>query len=176
MQILIVALLPKEIEGEVINLSRKYHPKLFGGKELPPHFTLVPPIPIIADLSSIKSSLQQTIEQIRFFNIEIDGIGTFTKNKNVVFYHVVPSKELDNLHRQINKSVSRLVDRQFISRLLFRSHITLAKKMSDEDLQYILSDLGDFHPQHEFNLHEIGLYVLEEPKMFWKLVDRYHLG
>lgn len=175
MQILIVALLPKEIECEVINLSKKYHPKLFSGKDLPPHFTLVMPISIIADLSSIKSNLQQTIEQIRSFNIAIDGIGTFTKNKNVVFYHIVPSKELDNLHRQINKSINQLVDQKSTSHLPFKPHITLAKKMSDEDLQYILSDLDDFHPQHEFNLREIGLYVLEEPKMFWKLAGRYRL-
>ncbi|EKD22963.1 MAG: hypothetical protein ACD_83C00146G0001 [uncultured bacterium] len=47
--------------------------------------------------------------------------------------------------------------------------------MNDDDLRRIMSDLKDFYPKHEFNLREIGLYVLEEPKMFWKQVSSYYL-
>lgn len=175
MQILIVALLPAKITQEILDLSAKYHPKLFGGKELPPHFSLVPPIPIIADLASVRSSLQETISQLKSFPITTRGIGTFTENKNVIFYQIVESVDLNNLHRQINSCLNNLVDRRQISRLPFQPHITFAKKMTDKNLKQILNDLSNFSPKHIFELMEIGLFALDGHERFWRLANRFNL-
>lgn len=176
MQILVVALLPKKISQEILSLSTRYHPKLFGGKELPPHFTLVPPISIVADLTSIQLNLQETIGQLKSFPITIDGINTFTGRKNVIFYQILESDNLNNLHLQINCCLNNLVDQQQISQLPFQPHITFAKKMTDENLKQILSDLRNFSAKHVFELTEIELFVLDENERLWRLANRFNLS
>lgn len=175
MQILIVALLPKDLEAEICGLSRKYHPHLFAAKELPPHFTLVPPILIKSTISAFRVSLRETIRKIESFLITIDGIGTFENRKNVIFYRVINSADLNHLHSQINDCLNDLVDQRSVSKLPFHPHITFAKKMTDNNLQRIKIELKDFRPYHKFNLKTIGIFAMAEKGKFWRLIEKIEL-
>ena len=175
MQILVVALLSREVEAEVRRISFKYQPQLYEGKELPPHITLMPPADLIGKLADVEQALDQVVKNQPDFAITIRGVDYFTRRNNVVYFQVELLTQLEDLQKTVVKSLSSLIQLDSYKKSSFRPHITLAKKMDSDRLQQILKELKDYQPKFTFPFQELGLFMLDERERFWQLRKKFAL-
>ncbi|MEN9226530.1 MAG: RNA 2',3'-cyclic phosphodiesterase [Thermostichus sp. HHBFW_bins_43] len=111
-QRLFLALLPPPaIQAQVTAIQRQVAEQFASQAALrsPPHITLVPPFEWpSSDLPILTGSLQALAEQQIPIQVELSGFGAFAPR--VIYIHVVPSPELQQLHAQVHQHLQPLLN------------------------------------------------------------------
>lgn len=152
-------------EGSAYNYLRQLQVrlyKLFNTKEtlkLEPHATIKYAFET-GELHKIEEYFEESTNQIRPFNITINGIGSF--ESNVVFANIEKNENLTNLHLKILADLKRLFDIEpsEYEGKDFHFHSTLAyKDISNETFKKIKDELKDEKPKMTFAVQKLGIYL-----------------
>jgi 2'-5' RNA ligase len=112
------------------------------------------------DVARLDSALLDLNRQLRAFEIIIDGLGYFEVCSNVVFLKVQPTEELRRINRAVNDVLRGHCDELFEYCLPRKwvPHVTVAMEdLTDENLERVKKDLGEYHPYYRQVLSNIHL-------------------
>ncbi len=142
MQYLLLLRVPNEAEEYVKQVRERFG---FQSPKLHPHITLVPPFN--TDLT--RDRLVSLLSNLDFpsFKQSLDGVGFFEKRNKVIYLDVVINDFLMNLYLDIRNLLEPVSERAYGRGTLFRSeykpHITIAKRLSNQDFLKAKSKLAE---------------------------------
>ena len=129
----IVAFPSKKIQDLANTYRKRYDPHY---AHVTPHITIKDPFEVDdSQIANISKIIQDITTQYAPLQIHASRISSFYPTTNAIYFRIEPTKQLEQLHREIQDSI-KIGEPKFV----FAPHITIAQKMSD-------SEHDDIYPQ-----------------------------
>jgi 2'-5' RNA ligase len=115
---------------------------------------------ICQDIKVVDGDLKKLCARVKPFFIRVDGINTFEKPEQVIFWEVVKTSTLQRVHRKIDALLQKYCSRtfRFYSPQNWHPHVTLAQRdLTSTNFQKAKKDLGNCHPQYKLRMHNVCL-------------------
>jgi 2'-5' RNA ligase len=147
-------------------------------KRYDPHYALISPHLTLKnafeateeDAKAVADKLRQIASNSRPFTLTASKISSFYPVNNVIYFKIDPSKELTDLHAEINKEYS-----EQNQEYAFVPHITIGQKLSNDEHSDVFGSLR----MTKINFEEVVdrfhlLYQLENGS--WTVYETFRLG
>jgi len=156
---------PKKEEWRVkyflgIRLSREleerceHYRRLFRAPRTVAHITVVPPFLWNKNPQALEAVLEKALENMKPFDVEGNGIGSF--GKRVLFVNVSLSPELQALHKALSQGLKN--EGIPVENRPYHPHITLATRVTPEAFARYNETLRDVHFQYSFPITHLSVF------------------
>ncbi|AOM83342.1 YjcG family protein [Salisediminibacterium beveridgei] len=165
-----VAVFPSKKLQDLANSYRKRYDTKYA--KVPPHITLKEPFELNDDrkLEEVVLSIRKVAENASPFQLKVIKYSTFYPTTNTIYMKVEETKELFDLHHQLNSG-----SLNFVQEHSFVPHITVGQDMMYDEMQDVIGRLKMEKISHEETIDRFSLlYQLDDGT--WTTYETFLIG
>lgn len=177
----LVTYAPPEVSEAVDDIRRRYDPAFKD--DIAPHITIKRPAILNEPelLSGMSAAVKQAMQNIRPFQVDLEGYNIFRKtDNNVVFLKVRDENPFCQLHMQMIEALETVLPGAGLDQyegIAFHPHLTIGNALGDLELAVMEYELGsgNYRLNFSFELTEIAM-LSQPPGQPWQTIDTFSFG
>lgn len=173
MKYLIAILLPDDIAKDINAIQQKYNNRRWN-IALPPHITLVPPMIVEKPLSEISKLVDESIKNIKPFNIELGDIGYFIHKHHVIYQEAKITSELLGVAKSLNNNCQKIA-KEIKKYDKFVAHATLSNDLNKKEFNERFPQIKKEITERSFVCDRIALLSKDPNQDKWKIEKLFDL-
>lgn len=164
-----IAVFPSKKLQDLANSYRKRYDTKYA--KVPPHITLKEPFDLDdKQLEEVVSMIREVASKASPFKLNVIKYSTFYPASNTIYMKVEETKELNDLHHQLNSGFF-----DFGQEHQFVPHITIGQEMMYDEMQDVIGRLKMETISHEETIDRFSLlYQLEDGT--WTTFETFLIG
>jgi len=145
----LVAFLPRDLDRFVRPLREKYDPIY---RAIPSHICIVFPFQFAGPVDELAGEVDDELEKMEPFTVELDSIGDFYPKVPVIYWKVKENQNLATLYYNLSARLDLpLPHRQYIP------HVTVAREISSHRVLLVKEKIVPYLPTESFTCSKIDL-------------------